>query len=560
MKLQNRALRISFLILIITICFHTTGFIPSSITYGINDHDKQLISRLDKLFKIKISDHDLPDWGTMDPDIDGYEGTRTHTFYKYLNSMPDAPARSEVIVAVIDSGFDIEHPDLKENIWVNEAEMNGSAGVDDDNNGYVDDIHGWNFLGNAKYLSLEVAREYKRLKKEFTPANDPYFIKVAEAYESKKDETIATKEGIEQTLQDVLDAEKVLKEKNITTDPKRLMEISMDLKGKYGDAASMILGVYMLFGTTKDELVELKNEYQNKAKYLFDTTDTYVLVGDNPDVLLETSYGNGDVSEKVEEHGTHVAGIIGSRKTGQAPFVKLMLLRAVPNEGDERDKDIGNAIRYAVDNGASIINMSAGKYFSPEPEFVVDAIKYAEEKGVLFVVSAGNEGDEITSIVNYPKKYLTENGGKKYFSNMLVVGASSWMQKWSKEKDPENFNVKYDLAAPFSNYSKDVVDIFAPGVKINSTIPNGKYKMIDGTSMASPEVAGIAAILKAYYPGLTASQLKDAIMSSARQYPGLMVKVKEGPRVPFSSMSRSGGVIDVMNAFKKAGEISRAIN
>ncbi len=555
MKLHNKPAGYLFLITAFVISVSFLSFKPS-------DSEKEKYNYfLIKALQNKADGGDLPDWAVMDPDKDGYEGTRTKTFYEYINTLDFVPERKEVIVAVIDSGFDIEHPDLKDNVWNNEIEINGTPGVDDDNNGYVDDFHGWNFLGNAKYLSLEVTREYKRLKNANTPETDEYFQKVMEVYESKKDETFTTSDGLSETLAELIEAEAILKQKGITTDPKKLQGISMSLpEGKVSDAASIILGVYLLFGMEKNDLKETDDEYKIKVKCLFDTTDTHLLIGDNPEILLETSYGSNDVSEKTEIHGSHVAGIIASKKTGQAPFAKLMLLRAVPNEGDERDKDIGNAIRYAVDNGASIINMSAGKYFSPDPEFVVDAIKYAEERGVLFVISAGNEGDNVTDIVNYPRKYMLENGQKKYFSNMIVVGANSWMKKWSQQKDPENKNLKYDLAAPFSNYSKDVIDIFAPGVQINSTVPNNKYKKVDGTSMAAPEVSGIAAILKSYYPNLNAQQLKEVIISSARQYPGLTVKVKDKPKELFSNMSKSGGVIDMMNAYKKAGEINSLQN
>ncbi|MEO8666800.1 MAG: S8 family serine peptidase [Ignavibacteria bacterium] len=543
-----------FIFSILTIAISIYSFKPSA------DYHNQF-SPLTHAFKKNIIS-DLPDWALLDPDEDGFEGTRTKAFYKYLQTLDLIPETKEVIVAVIDAGFDIEHPDLKDNIWSNEKEVNGLAGIDDDENGYVDDFHGWNFLGDGKFLSLEVTREYKRLKNSGTPLSDEYMKKVFSEYEDKKDEIFSTQRGIDETLKDIVDAEKILNEKNITTDPRKLQEISNKLpEGKYSDAASIILGVYLLFGADKNDLLELKTEYDEKVKCLFDTTSTYRLVGDNPELMLEKNYGNNGVNEKVEIHGTHVAGIIASVKTGQAPFAKIMCLRAVPNEGDERDKDIGNAIRYAVDNGASIINMSAGKYFSPDPEFVVEAIKYAEEKGVLFVVSAGNESEDAGKNINYPKKFLVENGEKKFFSNMIVVGANSWMQKWSKEKDPENINTKYDLAAPFSNYSKEVVDVFAPGVKINSTVPNNKYKQIDGTSMAAPEVSGIAAVLKAYYPQITAAQLKEAIVSSTRQYNGLMVKLKDkSSKELFSNLSKSGGVVDMINAYKKAGEIMSVQN
>ena len=496
---------------------------------------------------------DLPDWALLSPE-DGYEGVRTNEFYKYLKTLSNVPDRKDVIVAVIDSGFDIDHPDLKDNIWINEKEINGVENIDDDNNGYVDDFHGWNFLGDSKALPLEATREYFRLKRLNTPETDPYFIKVKETYEDKKDENTSTLTGISETLNEYVNAENVLKEKNITTDPKKLMEISTTLKGKYQDAASMILGIYMLYGTDKENLTKLEKQYRTKVKVLFDST--YVSE-EFSETLLEKNYGNNNVSENKEEHGTHVSGIIASQKTGQDPFAKIMCLRTVPNEGDERDKDIGNAIRYAVDNGADIINMSAGKYFSRFPEFVVDAIKYAEEKGVLFVISGGNEGVDISQIVTYPKKFTEENGSKKYFTNMIVVGASSWMKQWNIEKDPENLNSKYDLAAPFSNYSDEVIDIFAPGADINSTVPGASYKKLSGTSMAAPVVSGVAAILKSYFPQLSASQLKDVIVSSARQYGGLKVKLRGNPgKVLFSDLSKSGGVIDLINAYKKAGEVS----
>ena len=536
--------------IVLTFLFFTFSFALIS----LDTNGKQLPAGNSYIDFISYSEEgDLPDWALLSPE-DGYEGVRTNEFYKYLKTLSSVPERKDVIVAVIDSGFDIDHPDLKNNIWINEKEINGFENVDDDNNGYVDDFHGWNFLGDSKALPLEATREFFRLKKLNTPETDPYFIKVRETYENKKDENTSALTGISETLNEYLNAENILKEKKITVDPKKLMEISTTLKGKYQDAASMILGIYMLYGTDKEDLINLEKQYRNKVKVLFDST--YVS-DESSETLLEKNYGNNNVSENKEEHGTHVSGIIASQKTGQDPFAKIMCLRAVPNEGDERDKDIGNAIRYAVDNGADIINMSAGKYFSRFPEFVVDAIKYAEEKGVLFVISGGNEGEDISQILTYPKKFTEENGSKKYFTNMIVVGASSWMKQWNIEKDPENLNSKYDLAAPFSNYSDEVIDIFAPGVDINSTVPGDSYKKLSGTSMAAPVVSGVAAILKSYFPQLSASQLKDVIVLSARKYAGLKVKLRGNPgKVLFSGLSKSGGVIDLINAFKRAGEVS----
>jgi len=520
------------------------------------------------LSNAKILSEDLPDWALLDPEKDGYEGTRTKTFYKYVNSLNIQPKISEVIVAVIDSGFDINHPDLKNNVWINETEVSGLEGVDDDNNGYVDDFYGWNFLGDAKYLSLEVAREYKKLNKLNTPASDPYFKKVKEKYEEEKIEISETYEGLKSTLKRFEQAEDILKRNNITTDPERLKILAEGLTGETKTAAMSILTLSMFLGLNIDDARMYTKMYEIKNKYLFDTTDTHLLIGDDPNDLFEKGYGNNNVMALEDEsHGTHVAGIIAGNKDGigQAPFAKLMFLRAVPNEGDERDKDIANAIRYAVDNGAHIINMSAGKYFSPNPEIVKDAIKYAESKNVLFVVSAGNESSDIEKVINYPVKFFIENNEMKFFDNLVVVGASSWMQNWDENKDPENYNLGYDLVANFSNYSGKVVDIFAPGLEINSTVPSGKYERISGTSMASPEVAGISAILKAYFPNLSAAQIKEAIMNSSRKYDNLKVKagkydnlkVKAGTgdvKVPFSSLSKSGGVIDMMNAYEYVKE------
>lgn len=500
---------------------------------------------------------DLPDWAQMNPEKDGYEGTNTLALYDYLKTVSPEPQPQTLIVAVMDTGIDTEHPEFKNKIWNNEKEINGQPGVDDDGNGYVDDFHGWNFLGKVMNLSLEVTRELKRLKAEKVSSADSYYTKVLDEYENKKKETNDIYSFAMETASEYLKAEKKLKEKDYPTSPDKLKEISGSLKGEYKEAANTILMVKMLYGMERDELFEIEKDYSIKVQCLFDTTSTSVFIGDNPNLLAEKNYGDNDVFTKGASHGTHVTGIISADKKGigQAPFVQIMSLRVVPDEGDERDKDIANAIRYAVDNGAGIINMSAGKYFSKDYEYVIEAIKYAEEKGVLFVVSAGNEGADANVKRNFPPKFYFENGEMKYFSNMIVVGASTWMKKWSEEKDPDNLADGYDLAAPFSNYSDKVVDLFAPGMEINSTVPGGKYQRLSGTSMAAPVVAGIAAVIKGYFPGATASEIKIILTGSARKYDGLKVKMRDKNQKPsFTSLSKSGGVIDALSAYKLAKE------
>ncbi|CAN5426841.1 S8 family peptidase [soil metagenome] len=509
-------------------------------------------------FERKLSlQSEIPDWALLDPK-DGYEGTSTLELYKYIKEK-GLKTKKQVVVAIIDSGIDTEHPAIKDNLWDNEAEINGLPGVDDDGNGYVDDFHGWNFLGKASGLSLEATREMVRLRRLGTPSSDPYYKKVFEKVETEKEETIQIRDGVIFTLQQVEDAEKVLRSGNYPVNRLELSKITNTLTGKFKDAANTIMTTYMLYGMDKESLVKIKAEYQKKASVLFDTTDTYKIIGDDPNDLTEKGYGDNQFDKHPETHGTHVCGIICSNIStiGQAPFARFMTLRTIPDEGDERDKDVANAIRYAVDNGADVINMSAGKYFSPNPELVVEAEKYAESKGVVYVSSAGNEGTDIEQVINYPRKFIIENGSIKYFSNLIVVGSNSWMKTWSSAKDPDNDNSGFDLLAPFSNYSGKIVDIYAPGVQIRSTVPGGKFEYLSGTSMSSPEVTGIVAILKAYFPDLTGMQIKDIINSTARKYDGLQVKVKgKNSKVDFGSLSRSGGVIDAFSAFKKAEQVS----
>lgn len=251
--------RTLFSLFVLSVLFFLQGF-----TLSVNNNIEKNPLQIFLLNSETSIQGDLPDWVLLDPDKDGYEGVRTNEFYKFLKTLNPVPQRTDVTVAVIDSGFDINHEDLKDNIWKNESELYGISGVDDDNNGYTDDFYGWNFLGTKYNASLEVTREYYRLKNLGTDETDFYFKKVKKEFEDKRDEIISTQEGVSETLSEYINAENVLKTKNITSDPKKLMEISEGLKGKYQDAASMILGIYMLFGTDKNDLIELDDEYKLK--------------------------------------------------------------------------------------------------------------------------------------------------------------------------------------------------------------------------------------------------------------------------------------------------------
>lgn len=295
------------------------------------------------------------------------------------------------------------------------------------------------------------------------------------------------------------------------------------------------------------ELKEAVDYYGVIVNYGYNENfDSREIVGDNINNSQERNYGNNDVEGPDPDHGTHVAGIIAAdRKNnlgikGIADNVKIMVVRAVPN-GDERDKDVANAIIYAVDNGAKIINMSFGKSFSPQKEAVDKAVRYAEQKGVLLVHAAGNDSEDIDVNKNYPSKFYLDG---KEAKNWIEVGASS---AGSDE----------DLVGSFSNYGRKMVSLFAPGVEIYSTVPDNKYKNNDGTSMASPATAGVAALLMSYFPELTALQVKDILMKSSRKFDNLKVQKPGGGKVDFNQLSASGGLVNAYEAVKMAKAMKR---
>ena len=276
------------------------------------------------------------------------------------------------------------------------------------------------------------------------------------------------------------------------------------------------------------------------------------VVGDNPYDITDLGYGNGNPQNRMEDesHGTHVAGIIAAERNngkgvnGVANNVAIMSIRAVPN-GDEYDKDIALGIRYAVDNGAKIINGSFGKSFSPNATWVYDAIKYAADNDVLFVHAAGNEGADLDdpSNPNFPNDQI--DNGPEIADNVITVGALS--SKYGSE-----------MVATFSNYGKVNVDVFAPGDNIYSTMPNNEYEYQGGTSMAAPAVAGVAALIRSQYPKLTASEVKHILMDS-----GLapMAKVVLGGdtsiTATLNNVSTSGKIVNAYNALIMADGVSK---
>jgi len=505
------------------------------------------------------------DWINLDPVDDGVMGTGSDKAYELL--LKGKSPKKTVVVAVIDSGVDIEHEDLQGKIWTNVKEIPGN-GVDDDRNGYVDDVHGWNFIGgadgsNIEADSYELTREYVRLQSKFENA-DPNRIKrrdqndyalwltVKEDFEDKKKEAEMNYQFTSQLQENLTGLAEVLKEAVGKDDvaPEDLNTLDTE-DPMIAQGVAMAAQLFANIGgdaptlnTILDELARAVDHYKNQVDYAYNPEfDPRDLVGDDEDNYKERRYGNNDVTGPDASHGTHVAGIIAADRNntlgmrGIAEHVLIMPVRAVP-DGDERDKDVANSIYYAVDNGADIINMSFGKGYSPGKKYVDKAVKYAQRKGVLLIHAAGNSGEEVTPENNFPNRWIGRRG--KSASNWIAVGASSW------EKG-EN------LPGSFSNYSQEAVDFFAPGVDVYSTLPDDEYDENSGTSMAAPAATGVAALLMAYYPNLKPAEVVEILLQSVYELRDQMVsKPGEEEQVPFGTLSVTGGLVNAYKAIQLA--------
>lgn len=465
------------------------------------------------------------------------------------------PARS-VVVAIIDSGVDIEHEDLDDNLWVNEGEIPGN-GVDDDGNGYVDDVHGWNFIGGPDGQQVdkdtyEVARLVAVCREGAAGSGLSYTADECRDLEAElaheRQETQSLLRQMQQ-LSTVLSQVETVLEQHLGTDSltaERVAAIAPDNADLW--RAQQVYMQFAANGITGAVIEEQRQMLQGKLEYgLNPEFDPRGIVGDDYSDPRERFYGNAEVEGPDARHGTHVAGIVAAERDngvgvdGIAPAVRIMVLRAVP-DGDERDKDVANAIRYAADNGAHIINMSFGKGHSPYKEVVDEAVRHAVEQGVLLVHAAGNEGVDVDETPSYPTRYYADGG---VADTWIEVGASSW-------------EGEEGLAASFSNYSAKTVDVFAPGVEILSTVPGNEYERLQGTSMAAPVVSGLAALLMAYYPDLSAAQVKQVILESSTQLAEQVVARPgtPGSRARFGDLSVTGGIVNVYAALQMAEQLS----
>ena len=501
-----------------------------------------------------------PNWQNLDLQQDGVLGIGSEKAYSLLKNRVAKP----IVVAVIDGGIDTAHEDLKGILWRNVGEIAGN-GIDDDKNGFVDDIHGWNFIGSARgnvqYDNLELVRWVRKLKPKYeTALNSTPFTaserKEFEFYQVLVTDYMAQLEEAKGTLASVSYFRHVLGDILLKISSRSPSLVDFERYKPGSDSEEHVLKMLRDalkkdpdFSKFEKDLEEAYKSYSAKVLYQLNLDyDPRSLVGDDYANGSQHVYGNADVMGPDAEHGTHVAGIIGANRVngigvkGVSDKVLIMAIRVVP-DGDERDKDIANAIRYAVDNGAKVINMSFGKPYVWSKQVVDDAVRYAQSKDVLLVHAAGNDAKNIDVAKNYPTRFYSDSTGliTGMADNWIEVGASSW-------KNDEN------LVADFSNFGKENVDVFAPGVKINSTVPYNSYENNDGTSMAAPVVCGLAALLRSYFPMLSALQVKALILNSVYKVPQ-KVKVSEdghSDRVYFSDICISGGVVNAFNAVSEA--------
>lgn len=505
---------------------------------------EMIVAPLAVVKKAPLSENELKRWSHLDLIKDSIPGMSVDRAYAELLQ---GKKGVKVIVGIVDSGVDIEHPDLQGMIWTNTKEIAGN-GIDDDKNGFIDDVHGWNFLGDAVHENLEMTRVVKK----GDDGSAEYKNALAQ-YEEKSKKVIEDKQQVDFLL-DLHNT--IKKELNKTTYKLEDLSTLTSTDPKVARAKMVMTQILTNAGPTFDPEAELE-DYRESVYDQFNYNlnkdyDGRKIVGDNPEDIKDNHYGNNVVFGPDKEkalHGTHVAGIIAQIRgndlggDGVSNNVEILTVRAVP-DGDEYDKDIALAIRYAVDNGAKVINGSFGKSFSPHKKWVYDAIKYAAKKDVLIVHAAGNDGYDIdkTENINYPND--SEDNIKEFADNVITIGAI-------------NKSYGENVIASFSNFGKINVDVFAPGEEIYATVPNNKYKYLQGTSMASPNAAGVAALIRSYYPKLKASQVKHILMDSGVALPATVVVGEEKESKSPTEISKTGKMVNAYNALLMAEKISK---
>jgi len=501
------------------------------------------------------------DWFHLDREQRRIPGLATRTAYESI--LAGRSPRDTVVVAIIDSGIDLDHEDLRASTWTNRDEIPNND-EDDDGNGYVDDRRGWNFIGgpdgkNVEQDTYELTRLYVQYRERFADVDsaavadsnrDAYqrYRSLRTKFREKREQAQKELKNVQQARDAVQFAEKVISSHLGTDTLSRTMVDTLSADDPQIQKARDILLYFYRQDLSPENVYEYYDSLKRRVEYNYNPDfNPRPIVADDYSDKDERYYGNSDAEGPDPFHGTHVGGVVAAVRDngigidGVANGVRIMSVRAVPN-GDERDKDVANAIRYAVENGADVINMSFGKGYSPHKEVVDAAVRHADSTGVLMIHAAGNDGANVDTTDNFPTRQYLDGG---HAERWIEVGASTW------QPPP-------DLAAPFSNYGEQTVDVFAPGRAIYSTVPDDQYEESAGTSMAAPMVSGVAGLIMAYYPDLTALQVREILLDTATSFADTEVTRPGGSEtVSFGTLSRTGGIVNAHEALKRADELSR---
>ncbi len=520
--------------------------------------------------QVALTSKELQTWWQKDMATDTIPGISLEKAYQEILSKKKHGKK--VIVAILDTKLDIHHEDIKQQIWWNDDEIPNN-GIDDDHNGYIDDMHGWNFLGNkdedvfySNYESIRIIRKYDSLflNKKINEIPEKYLKDFTLYQRAKELRKIELAKGIENKeygdfLVNTYPKSKALLKRIFKHEDYTVSELDSLYKIYENDSITAALVYYMSDYKKYNLSQQWINEQKRKADIEMQTSLNFdfnerKLIGDNPENIDNKGYGNNKVwNDSIPfQHAIMVSGVLASDHTnkigikGVSDRVTLMPLCVVSSGGDEHDKDISLAIRYAVDNGAKIINISFGKPLSLYKKWIEEAIMYASSKDVVIICSAGNNNEKIRGErTHYPNDYTID--GTEISDNLIKVGATTYL-------------VNTKLKAGFSNYSNKHIDLFAPGYKVYTTKYGNKYDFVNGTSLSAPIVSGVAALIRSYYPSLSAAQVKTILMESGTSYDiDVEIKQEDGTQkmVPFAELSKSGKVVNAYNALLMAEEMSK---
>lgn len=562
-------------------------FLLLLVCIGMANVNAQLIKQ-DNQARKKQSDLD---WYNCSFGEDGVYGAEVNKAYEFLKGKK---VKKRPVVALIGTGLDVEHEDLKQAIWVNPGEQ--ADGKDRDKNGFIDDINGWNFLGGKngqvmERLIQEGDREFLRLKDKYADyitSNGEFFkiidgkrVKVsapenlseysyyknvvmpesqlARIYGGWNMAYVIAEYGqkFKEDLRAKFPGQRItLQEFQTCYDPNAPQDTLSDV------TFTLIATAFQLYKTDDLDFVYKtfvetgvargKESYEEALKaYGYDGRKD--IVGDDYLNINDNKYGNNVLLTSDAGLGTMQGGIIGGKRgnglgnDGIMDEAEIMALRVTASGGEPYIKDMVLAIRYAADHGVDIIVLPQQNTLYPDgqKEWMIEALRYAESKGILVIVPAWELSQDLAKQTFYPNRRMT---GDKELTNLMVISSSD------KEGNP-SLN---------ANYGAKELDLFAPGINIYSAYTGDTYQIGSGVGLASASVAGVAALIKAYYPHLTGSQIRDILLESVTSRKG--VEVEKGIEVDgkqtqdlflFDDLCLSGGILNAYQAIMAADKLGK---